>query len=150
MVGAALKKRSARSAARALSSRNFGLYAHGFDGLVGLRRRLQQQYAQLRYENGEQQLALPGFPSQLRDNGNESVREEVIIRNIEADGPERLNVMHQARDLMVAWMPYKVHAHRFSTDLVQPSVQGYHASHFRGLFWKYVDVDPQAQQRAGK
>ena len=66
------------------------------------------------------------------------------------DGPERLNVMHQARDLMVAWMPYKVHAHRFSTDLVQPSVHGYHASHFRGLFWKYVDVDPQAQQRAGK
>jgi hypothetical protein len=35
---------------------------------------------------------------------------------------------------------------------VHPWVQGYHASHFRGLFWKYVDLDPagQARQRAGK
>jgi ABC-type transport system substrate-binding protein len=68
------------------------------------------------------------------------------------DGPERLALMHQARDLMVAYMPYKIHAHRFSTDLVHPWVQGYHASHFRGLFWKYVDLDPagQARQRAGK
>jgi hypothetical protein len=24
-------------------------------------------------------------------------------------------------------------------------VIGYHASHFRGLFWKYVDVDPALQ-----
>jgi len=63
------------------------------------------------------------------------------------DGPERLGAMHQARDLMVAWMPYKIHAHRFSTDLVQPWVQGYHASHFRGLFWKYVDVDAPQQAR---
>jgi ABC-type transport system substrate-binding protein len=68
------------------------------------------------------------------------------------DGPERLALIHQARDLMVAYMPYKIHAHRFSTDLVHPWVQGYHASHFRGLFWKYVDLDPagQARQRAGK
>ena len=61
------------------------------------------------------------------------------------DGPERLALMHQARDMMVAWMPYKVHAHRFATDLVHPWVIGYHASHFRGLFWKYVDVDPAQQ-----
>ena len=61
------------------------------------------------------------------------------------DGPERLALMHQARDMMVAWMPYKVHAHRFATDLVHPWVIGYHASHFRGLFWKYVDVDPALQ-----
>jgi ABC-type transport system substrate-binding protein len=63
------------------------------------------------------------------------------------DGPERLAVMHEARQLMVAWMPYKVHAHRFSTDLAHPWVIGYHASHFRGLFWKYVDIDPAAQAR---
>ena len=61
------------------------------------------------------------------------------------DGPERLALMHQARDMMVAWMPYKVHAHRIATDLVHPWVIGYHASHFRGLFWKYVDVDPALQ-----
>ncbi|MEY3473560.1 MAG: hypothetical protein RL087_18 [Pseudomonadota bacterium] len=64
------------------------------------------------------------------------------------DGPERLTLMHQARDLMVAYMPYKIHAHRFSTDLAHPWVQGYHASHFRGLFWKYVDVDAKAQALA--
>jgi len=121
VVGAALKKRSARSAARALSSRNFGLYAHGFDGLVGLRRRLQQQYAQLRYENGEQQLALPGFPSQLRDNGNESVREEVIIRNIEADGPERLTKEQRDVDVLFGLRPQRLAPRRvakvFKLDL---------------------------------
>jgi hypothetical protein len=36
-------------------------------------------------------------------------------------------------------------AHRIATDLVHPWVIGYHASHFRGLFWKYVDVDPALQ-----
>ena len=61
------------------------------------------------------------------------------------DGAERLALMHQARDMMVAWMPYKIHAHRLATDLVHPWVIGYHASHFRGLFWKYVDVDPALQ-----
>ena len=64
------------------------------------------------------------------------------------DGAERLAVMHQARDMMVTWMPYKVHAHRIATDLVHPWVIGYHASHFRGLFWKYVDVDPALQARS--
>ena len=63
------------------------------------------------------------------------------------DGDERVALMHQARDLMVAWMPYKIHVHRYSTDLVHPWVQGYHASHFRGLFWKYVDVDAAEQAR---
>ena len=66
------------------------------------------------------------------------------------DGPERLALMHQARDMMVAWMPYKIHAHRFATDLAQPWVLGYHASHFRGLFWKYVDVDAAAQARGSR
>jgi hypothetical protein len=26
-------------------------------------------------------------------------------------------------------------------------VVGYHASHFRGLFWQYVDIDTAAQAR---
>jgi ABC-type transport system substrate-binding protein len=61
------------------------------------------------------------------------------------DGPERLALMQQARAMMVTWMPYKIHAHRMATDLVHPWVLGYHSGHFRGLFWKYVDVDPAGQ-----
>ena len=65
------------------------------------------------------------------------------------DGPEREAVIAQAKKLMVAYMPYKVHVHRIWTDLAHPWVQGYYANHFRGLFWKYVDVDTAELQRRG-
>ena len=58
------------------------------------------------------------------------------------DGPERLEVMQQAAKLMVAYMPYKTNAHRFTTDLTQAWVVG-HRRHPIGSFgfWKYVDID---------
>jgi ABC-type transport system substrate-binding protein len=65
------------------------------------------------------------------------------------NGPERLAAMRAAARLMVAYMPYKVHVHRIWTDLAQPWVKGYHASHFRDLFWKYVDIDDAELQRRG-
>jgi len=65
------------------------------------------------------------------------------------NGPERQAAMSAAARLMVAYMPYKVHVHRIWTDLAQPWVRGYHASHFRGLFWKYVDIDTAELQRRG-
>jgi len=65
------------------------------------------------------------------------------------DGPERQALMTQASKLMVAYMPYKVHAHRVWTDLTQPWVLGYHRNIFVREFWKYVDVDPAALQRRG-
>jgi hypothetical protein len=58
------------------------------------------------------------------------------------DGPERLAVMDEAKKLMVAYMPYKVHVHRIFTDLAHPWVQGYHRNIFVREFFKYVDLDP--------
>jgi ABC-type transport system substrate-binding protein len=58
------------------------------------------------------------------------------------DGPERFAVMARAKELMIAYMPYKVHAHRIWTDLAQPWVIGYHRNVFLRGFWKFVDIDP--------
>ena len=66
------------------------------------------------------------------------------------DGPERLAQMDEAKRLMVSYMPYKVHAHRIFTDLHHPWVQGYHRNIFVREFFKYVDLDVQARERAGK
>ena len=65
------------------------------------------------------------------------------------NGPERLKLMQEAARLMVAYMPYKIHVHRIWTDLAQPWVKGFHASHFRNLFWKYVDIDLDELARRG-
>ena len=64
------------------------------------------------------------------------------------DGPVRYAVMAEAAKLMVAYMPYKIHVHRIITDLTQPWVLGYHRNIFVRDFWKYVDVDLDAFQRA--
>lgn len=63
------------------------------------------------------------------------------------DGPERAALVNEAKMLMVAYMPYKVHVHRIFTDLAQPWVQGYHRNVFVREFWRYVDVDPAELQR---
>jgi ABC-type transport system substrate-binding protein len=57
------------------------------------------------------------------------------------DGPERAALVDEAKRLMVAYMPYKVHVHRIWNDLSQPWVTGYHRNVFVREFWKYVDVD---------
>ena len=57
------------------------------------------------------------------------------------DGPERLAAMTEAKKVMVAYMPYKVHVHRIGTDLTQPWVVGYHRNIFVNAFWKYIDID---------
>jgi len=57
------------------------------------------------------------------------------------DGPEREQLFREAKRLLVAYMPYKVHVHRIWTDLTQPWVIGYHRNLFVREFWKYVDVD---------
>ncbi len=63
------------------------------------------------------------------------------------DGPEREALMTQAKKLMVAWMPYKVHVHRIWTDLNQPWVLGYHRNVFVRDFYKYVDINAEQQRR---
>ena len=61
------------------------------------------------------------------------------------DGPERQAAMDEAKKLMVAYMPYKVHVHRIWTDLWQPWVKGYNRNIFVREFWKYVDIEAAEQ-----
>ncbi len=65
------------------------------------------------------------------------------------DSPERQAVMTEAARLVVAYMPYKVHVHRYNTDLTQPWVTGYHRNLYVSAFWKYVDIDLAEFQRRG-
>jgi len=57
------------------------------------------------------------------------------------DGPEREALMREGKNLMVAYMPYKVHAHRIMADLVQPWTHGYWRHPFMRDVWQYVDVE---------
>ncbi len=65
------------------------------------------------------------------------------------DGPDRLKLMQDAAKLMIAYMPYKVHVHRITTDLVQPWVKGYTRNLAVRDFWKYVDIDLQTLRERG-
>jgi hypothetical protein len=51
---------------------------------------------------------------------------------------------------MMAYMPYKVHAHRFSTDLWHPWVLGFDRNLLVRDFRKYLDIDTVAQARGGR
>jgi hypothetical protein len=63
------------------------------------------------------------------------------------DGPERQALIDDAKRLLVAYMPYKVHVHRVFTDLTYPWVVGYHRNIFVRDFWRYVDVDTAELQK---
>ena len=63
-------------------------------------------------------------------------------QRILADGPERFALITRAKELLVAYMPYKVHVHRIWTDLAHPWVVGYRRNVFLREFWKFVDIDP--------
>jgi ABC-type transport system substrate-binding protein len=57
-----------------------------------------------------------------------------------ADGPERDAVIRQGKDLLVAYMPFKVHSHRIALDLVQPGTKHYWRHPFMRDIWRFVDV----------
>jgi ABC-type transport system substrate-binding protein len=57
------------------------------------------------------------------------------------DGPERDGVIEEMKRIWVAYMPYKVHGHRYVNDLSQPWVIGYRRHPFARDFFKWVDVD---------
>jgi len=65
------------------------------------------------------------------------------------DGAERDALMWRAEQLMIAYMPYKIHVHRIFTDLAQPWVVGFHRNVFLRDFWKYVDIDRDELARRG-
>jgi len=57
------------------------------------------------------------------------------------DGDERDAVITEMKRLWVAYMPYKVHGHRFVNDLTQPWLVGYRRHPFSRDFFKYLDID---------
>ncbi len=56
------------------------------------------------------------------------------------DGPERAALMREAKNLLAAYMPYKVHGHRVATDVLQPGTRGYWRHPFMRDIWRYLDV----------
>jgi ABC-type transport system substrate-binding protein len=60
------------------------------------------------------------------------------------DGPEREALMREAKNLMVAYMPYKAHVHRIRHDLVHPWLKHYWRHPFMRDFWRYMDLGPGA------
>ncbi len=56
------------------------------------------------------------------------------------DGPQRDAVMRQAKNLMVAYMPYKTHVHRIRNDLLHPDLRSYWRHPFMRDIWRFVDV----------
>ncbi|NRF69254.1 bicyclomycin resistance protein [Aquincola sp. S2] len=57
------------------------------------------------------------------------------------DGPERIALMHEAKNLLVAYMPYKVHGHRLQADLLQPWLLNYWRHPFMRDIYHYLDVE---------
>ena len=55
------------------------------------------------------------------------------------DGPEREALMRQAKNLLVAYMPFKVHLHNVYLDVVQPWTRAYWRHPFMRDTWRFVD-----------
>jgi ABC-type transport system substrate-binding protein len=61
------------------------------------------------------------------------------------DGHERDALMRQAKLIGVAYMPYKVVAHRIATDLMHAPLVGFQRHPFMREWWRYVDIDDAPQ-----
>ena len=57
------------------------------------------------------------------------------------DGPERRALFRKASELIVAYMPYRIHVHRIYNDFSRPWIAGYRQPFFRSQSWHYVEVD---------
>ena len=62
-------------------------------------------------------------------------------QSVLADGPERNALIHEAKKLGVAYMPYKISGHRIVNDVLQPWVIGYRRHPYMRGGWQYVDID---------
>jgi ABC-type transport system substrate-binding protein len=58
------------------------------------------------------------------------------------DGPERLELFRRAKQIAVAYAPYKNTVHRISTDMWYPWVVGFRRPLFWQEWWHMVDIDP--------
>lgn len=74
---------------------------------------------------------------------NRLYEKQLVLPN----GPERAALLVEAKKLMIAYMPYKVHVHRMYTDLAQPWLFGVKRNIFKRDYWKFVDVDHEKMLR---
>jgi ABC-type transport system substrate-binding protein len=81
-------------------------------------------------ESNDARFALPAF---------DRLYEKQLVM---PEGSEREAVMRQAKDMLVAYMPYKALAHRIYLDVVQPGVSNYWRHPFTRDIWHYIDVPP--------
>jgi ABC-type transport system substrate-binding protein len=56
------------------------------------------------------------------------------------DGPDREAEIRRGKDLLVAYLPFKVHAHRIAIDLVQPGTRHYWRHPFMRDIWRFIDL----------
>ena len=80
-------------------------------------------------ESNDAHFALPAFDRLFE-------RQKVL-----PDGPAREALMREAKNLLVAYMPYKAHVHTLTNDLVQPWVRGFWRHPFMGDLWCHVGID---------
>ena len=64
------------------------------------------------------------------------------------DGPERLALFRKASELVVAYMPYRIHVHRIYNDFSRPWITGYRQPFFRNASWHYIEVDGAMRAKA--
>ena len=64
------------------------------------------------------------------------------------NGPERAALFLKASELVLAYMPYRIHSHRIYTDLSQPWAVGWRQGLFRNEAWQFVDVDTAMRDRS--
>jgi ABC-type transport system substrate-binding protein len=57
------------------------------------------------------------------------------------DGPDRQRLMRQAQDLLVTYMPYKVHLHSEKLELLHPALRGHWRHPFMRDVWRFLDLD---------
>ncbi|MFT7722580.1 MAG: ABC transporter substrate-binding protein [Roseateles sp.] len=76
-----------------------------------------------------------------------NARFDAIYRRMQAlpDGPGRQALFQEAKRIAVAYLPYKVHAHRIITDIEQPWMTGFRRPLFSQDFWQFVDIDATRQ-----
>ena len=80
-------------------------------------------------ESNDSRFALPAFDRLFE-------RQSVL-----PDGPARVALMREGKNLMAAHMPYKAHVHTLLNDLLQPRVRGWWRHPFARDTWVYTGVD---------
>jgi len=77
--------------------------------------------------------------ARFRSREFDAIYEQLLVL---PDGPGRDAQFLAGKRLATAWMPYKVHGHRFATDLAWPQLVGFRRPLFWQDWWEYVDIEP--------